>query len=112
MPRRKLAEMKRYKNKIALFLLAVYLPMWLLSSFHVHAYPLKAADAIEEQHSSIMDEDGCLLCQFQQLAYEESPQVVVTVNLPETRVEPIPMVQDVASAFEQPSSSRAPPVLL
>ena len=108
--------MKRYKNKIALFLLAVYLPMWLLSSFHVHvhahAYPLKAADAIEEQHSSIMDEDGCLLCQFHQLAYEESPQVVVTANLPETMVEPIPMVQDVASAFEQPFSSRAPPVLL
>jgi hypothetical protein len=48
--------MKRYKNKIALFLLAIYLPMWLLSSFHVHAYPLKAVDEIEEQHSSIMDE--------------------------------------------------------
>ncbi len=86
--------------------------MWLLSSFHVHAYPSNNAEAFEEQHSSIMDEDGCLLCQFQQLAYEESPQVVLTVYLPETRVEPIPMVQDVVSAFGQTFSSRAPPVLL
>ena len=112
MPRRKFEEMKRYKNKIALFLLAIYLPMWLLSSFHVHAYSTNDADAVEEQPSSIKDENGCLLCQFQQLAYEESPQVVVTVNLPETRVEPIPLIQEAASAFEQPFSSRAPPVLL
>jgi hypothetical protein len=104
--------MKRYKSKIALFLLAIYLPMWLLSSFHVHAYPSDNAEATAEHHSSIMDEDGCLLCQFQQLAYEESPQVVVTANLPETWVDPIPMVQDVASTFEQTFSSRAPPVLL
>ena len=104
--------MKRYKNKIALFLLAIYLPMWLLSSFHVHAYPLKECDTAEEQHSSVRDENGCLLCQFQQLAYEESPQVVVTVNLPETRVEPIPLIQEAVSAFEQPFSSRAPPILL
>jgi hypothetical protein len=86
--------------------------MWLLSSFHVHAYPSDHAEATEEQHSSIMDEDGCLLCQFQQLAYEESPQVVVTANLPETKVESNPMVQDVVSAFGQTFSSRAPPVLL
>ena len=104
--------MKRYKNKIALFLLAIYLPMWLLSSFHVHAYPLKECDTAEEQHSSVRDENGCLLCQFQQLAFEESPQVVVTVNLPETRVEPIPLIQEAVSAFEQTLSSRAPPVLL
>ena len=112
MPRRKFEEMKRYKNKIALFLLAAYLPIWLLSSFHVHTYSTNDTDAVEEQSSSIKDENGCLLCQFQQLAYEESPQVVVMVNLPETKVEPIPMVHDVASAFEQPFSSRAPPVLL
>ena len=112
MPRRKLEEMKRYETKIALFLLAIYLPMWLLSSFHVHTYPSNDTEAAEEQHPSIMDEDGCLLCQFQQLAYEESPQVVVTINLPEAKVESIPMVQDVVSAFEQTFSSRAPPVLL
>ena len=112
MPCRKLEKMKRYKSKIALFLLAIYLPLWLLSSFHVHAYPWDNAEATEEQHSSIMDEDGCLLCQFQQLAYEESPQVVVTANLPETKVESNPMVQDVVSAFGQTFSSRAPPVLL
>jgi hypothetical protein len=104
--------MKRYKSKIVLFLLAIYLPMWLLSSFHVHAYPLKDAETTEEQHSSLMDEDGCLLCQFQQFAYEESPQVVVTVNLAETKVESNPMVQEVVSAFGQTFSSRAPPVLL
>ena len=104
--------MKRQKNKIALFLLAIYLPMWLLSSFHVHAYPSRDADAVDEQHSSIMDEDGCLLCQFHQLAYEATPQVVVTVDLPETMMESIPMVQDAVSVFEQPFSSRAPPVML
>ena len=86
--------------------------MWLLSSFHVHAYPLKECDTAEEQHSPVRDENGCLLCQFQQLAFEESPQVVVTVNLPETRVEPIPLIQEAVSAFEQTLSSRAPPVLL
>ena len=112
MPHRKFEKMKRYKSKIALFLLAIYLPMWLLSSFHVHAYPSDNAEAAEEQHSSFMDEDGCLLCQFQQLAYEESPQVVVLVILPETKVESNPMVQDALSAFEQTFSSRAPPVLL
>ena len=111
MPRRKLKEMKRYKTKIALFLLAIYLPMWLLSSFHVHAYSLRD-NVVEEQQSSEVDEDGCLLCQFQQLAYEESPQVVVTFSLPDTMVEFIPMVQDVVSAFEQILSSRAPPILL
>lgn len=104
--------MKRQKNKIVLFLLAIYLPMWLLSSFHVHAYPLKECDRAEEQHSSVRDENGCLLCQFQQLVYEDNPQVVVTVNLSETVVESIPMVQDAVSAFEQTLSSRAPPVLL
>ena len=86
--------------------------MWLLSSFHVHAYPSDNAEAAEEQHSSFMDEDGCLLCQFQQLAYEESPQVVASVILTETKVESNPMVQDVVSAFGQTFSSRAPPVLL
>ena len=86
--------------------------MWLQSSFHVHAYPSNNAEAAEEQHSSITDEDGCLLCQFQQLAYEDSPQVGVTINLPETKAESILMVQDVVSAFEQTFSSRAPPVLL
>jgi len=92
--------------------LAFYLPIWLLSSFHVHDYFLKGADGVAEQHESILDEDGCLLCQFQQLAYDGTPQSVVTVNLPETRVEPVPMIQDVVSTFEQPFSSRAPPVLL
>jgi hypothetical protein len=103
--------MKRHKTNIALFLLAVYLPMWLLSSFHVHAHPLNEHQVSEEHHSSEMDEDGCLLCQFLQLAYEEAPLVVVTVNRTETQMESVPRVQAVVSAFEQTFSSRAPPVL-
>lgn len=112
LPRRKRIAMKRFKTKAALLLLAVYLPMWLLSSFHTHAYPLKDNPLATERQSSEVDEDGCLLCQFQQLVYEEAPQVAVAVNMPQTKVEPTPMEHDVVSAFEQPFSSRAPPVLL
>ena len=112
MPRRKFEEMKRYRNNIALLLLAIYLPMWLLSSFHVHTCPSDNAEAAEEHHSSTMDEDGCLLCQFLQLAYEETPQVAVTVIQSETMLEPIPVVHEVVTTFEQSFSSRAPPVLL
>lgn len=103
--------MKRYRTNIALFLLAIYLPMWLLSSFHVHAHPLNDYQVAKERHSSEMDEDGCLLCQFQQQAYEEAPQVVVTVSRPETLMESVSRIQAVVSAFEQTFSSRAPPVL-
>lgn len=104
--------MQPRRNMIALLLLAIYLPIWLLSSFHIHACPLVGNGTAEEQSSLLDDESGCLFCQFQQLAYEKAPIVVVTVDLPETKVESVPMVQDTTPAFERASSSRAPPVLL
>lgn len=104
--------MKRYRTNVAFFLLAVYMPVWLLSSFHFHVHPLIDNDVESEQHSSEMDEDGCLLCQFQQIVYEEAPQVVVVVSRHDTKVE-FKLTDDVAFwAFEQNILSRAPPVLL
>ena len=111
MSRRKLKEMKRYKTKIALFLLAIYLPMWLLSSFHVHAYSLRD-NVVEEQQSSEVDEDGCLLCQFQQLVYEEAPQLYVTFSRPEIKMVADSFYCADVSASEYILSLRSPPVLL
>ena len=104
--------MKRSKVKIAYFLLAVYLPMWLLASFHVHTNPLDCNGVAEERHSSELDGDDCLLCQFLQLAYEETPQVVVTVVQPELEMNAVPYIVDKQSIFEPHFLSRAPPVLL
>ena len=59
-----------------------------------------------------MDEDGCLLCQFQQLVYDETPQVVVVVNRVEIEVEDEVAVEATVPAFKYALSSRAPPVLL
>ena len=97
---------------MALFLLAIYLPIWLLSSFHVHANPLKHTDAVEEHHSSEVDEDGCLLCLFQQVAYEETPQMAVMVNRPEIKVKAVLTDESSFGGFELNFLSRAPPVLL
>ena len=104
--------MKRCKVIIAYFLLAVYLPMWLLSSFHVHPNPLDCNGVANERHSSELDGDDCLLCQFLQLAYEETPQVVVTVVQPELEAHTVPYIVDEQSIFEPHSLSRAPPILL
>ena len=38
---------------IALLLLAIYLPKWLLSSFHIHACPLVGNGTAEEQSSDV-----------------------------------------------------------
>ena len=104
--------MKRYRTKTAIFLLAIYLPVWLLSSFHVHAHPIDDHHAAEEQPSSEMDEDGCLCCQFMQLFYEDTPQASVTVSLHETIVETAPIKSEVLSVSDQLILLRAPPVLL
>ena len=104
--------MKRFRTALACFLLAIYLPVWLLSSFHVHAHPLNDHQVAEERHSSEMDEDGCLLCQFQQLVYEEAPQLYVTFSRPETNVVANPLYYTIISASEYVLSLRAPPVLL
>ncbi len=104
--------MKRCRIKIVYFLLAVYLPMWLLSSFHVHPNPLGCNGVANERHSSELDGDDCLLCQFQQLAYDETPQVAVTVIQPELVVNAVPYIVDEQSIFEPHFFSRAPPVLL
>ena len=104
--------MKRYRTILACFLLAIYLPMWLLSSFHVHVHESPDHDVECEHHSSEVDEDGCLLCQFQQLVYEETPQASLTLTLPETIVETAPMKSEVLSVSDNLILLRAPPVLL
>jgi len=104
--------MKRCRVKIAVFLLAVYLPMLLLASFHVHANPLENKGLSTEHHASELEDDDCLLCQFQQLVYHETPQVSVTFILPEIEVNVQPFTVDEQSAFETRFLSRAPPVLL
>ena len=86
--------------------------MWLLASFHVHANPLDCNGVANERHSSELDGDDCLLCQFQQLAYEETPQVAVIVVQPELEVNAVPYIVDEQSIFEPHFLSRAPPVLL
>lgn len=105
--------MKRYRTQTAIFLLAIYLPVWLLSSFHVHAHELIDYHVECEHHSSEeVDEDSCLLCQFQQLVYSETPQVVFVVDRLETEVEDEVAVEATIPAFKPILSSRAPPVLL
>ena len=105
--------MKRFRTKTAILLLAIYLPVWLLSSFHVHAHELIDNDVECEHHSSgDVDEDNCLLCQFQQLVYDETPQVVVTVSRHEIKMEANPSYRADVSAFRYTPSLRAPPVLL
>ena len=105
--------MKRYRTKTAILLLAIYLPVWLLSSFHVHAHELIDNDVECEHHSSgDVDEDNCLLCQFQQLVYSETPQVVVTVSRHEIKMVANPSYRGDVSAFRNTLSLRAPPVLL
>ena len=100
----KVQKMKRCKVKIAYFLLAVYLPMLLLASFHVHTSPLDCNGVANERHTSE--------CQFQQLVYEDALQVSVTFILPEIEVNVQPFTVEEQSVFEISSLSRAPPVLL
>jgi len=104
--------MKRCKVKIAYFLLAVYLPMWLLASFHVHVNPLENKGLSTERHASELEGDDCLLCQFQQLVYEDTPQVSVAFTLPEIEVNVQPFTIGEQSIFGTHFLSRAPPVLL
>jgi len=108
----KVQKMKRCKDKIAYFLLAVYLPMLLLASFHVHTNPLDCNGVANERHTSELERDDCLLCQFQQLVYEDALQVSVTFILPEIEVNVQPFTVEAQSVFETCSLSRAPPVLL
>lgn len=104
--------MKRYGTKTAIFLLAVYLPVWLMSSLHVHHYRLDNNNTPAEQRSADSDEDCCLLCQFQHLVYEEPAQLIVTVVRPETQMEIALLDSDVVSVCESLFPSRAPPFLL
>lgn len=104
--------MKRCKIGIACFLLAVYLPMWLLASFHVHFKPLENKGLSEERQASELDGDDCQLCQFQQLVYEDSPQVSIAFILPEIEVNVLSFSVDEQRVFGNKFLSRAPPVLL
>ena len=111
LPRQICGKMKRCRAKIAVSLLMVFLSMWLLAAFHVHSNPSSHGHVANEQPASDLDDD-CLLCQFQQLVYEDAPQESVLVILPEAIVETIPMKSIALSAFDQKILSRAPPVLL
>ncbi len=102
--------MGRVKNKIACLLLAVYLPMWLMASFHVHTD--SSCIVADERPTSKTHDDDCLLCQFQQQVYEDTPSESIVVVLPEKKVEVKPYIVDEPKAIESYFSSRAPPVLL
>ena len=104
--------MKRCKIGIACFLLAVYLPMWLLASFHVHFNPLENKGLSEERQTTELEGDDCLLCQFQHLVYEDTPQVSIAVILPEILVNILSFSADEQEVFGTCFLSRAPPVLL
>lgn len=107
--------MRRNNKHIALFLLAVYLPMWLLSAFHVHTDHNVQCNVANEQQtasSSEYDEDGCLLCQFLQQPYEETPQVALQVSLPVLPDQETLSAQKAVSAFEEVQVPRAPPFCL
>ena len=103
--------MKRCKIGIACFLLAVYLPMWLLVSFHEHSNRLENNGLSEEQRASELDGDECQLCQFQQLVYEDTPQVSIVFVLPEIETNVPSFGLDELKAFGTDFLSRAPPVL-
>ena len=92
--------------------MAVYLPMLLLASFHVHSNPLGHNGVANERHASELEDDDCLLCQFQQLVYEDTPQVSIAFILPEIEVNVQPFTVDEQNVYEACSLSRAPPVLL
>jgi hypothetical protein len=104
--------MKRYGTKTAIFLLAVYLPVWLMSSLHVHHCLWDNNDTPAEQRSADSDEDCCLLCQFQHLVYETPTPLADVVVMPETEMEFALTNSDVVSVCESLFPSRAPPFLL
>ena len=86
--------------------------MWLLASFHMH-HSVSAYDYVAtESHASDLEDDDCLLCQFQQLFYEDAPQESVMVTLPEAVLETAPMKSIALSVFDQNFLLRAPPILL
>jgi hypothetical protein len=106
--------MKRNKH-IAILLLAVYLPMWLLSAFHVHTEHCHQHGMESEQHqqsSSESDDSSCLLCQFLHQPYEETPQIALQICLPVSSAQKTMPVCKVVAAFNGLQVSRAPPVCL
>ena len=86
--------------------------MLLLASFHVHANPVENKGLSTERHASELEDDDCLLCQFQQLVYEDTPQVSLAFILPEIEVNVQHFAVDEQNVYEACSLSRAPPVLL
>lgn len=106
--------MRRCKTKIALGLLAVYLPMLLLASFHVHVESLSTNGIRTQATNNVSELDGsdCLLCQFLQLAYEASPSILTSVCQPEFLADEQTVATTVFTTFHTFVSLRAPPVLL
>ena len=108
------AVFMRHCNKnIAFLLLSVYLPMLLLSSFHIHTEQERHCGvANEQQTNSQLDGSDCLLCQFLQQAYEETPQVALQVILPVVALQEMTPDFKAIPAFEDYQPSRAPPFCL
>ena len=104
--------MKRYRTIIAFILLAVYLPASILSSLHVHTYLSHDHPTDDVSHSSEVHEDGCLLCYFQHLVYEDVPPMFVP-NIQLGTQREVRVTEDFVFVFVEPIFlSRAPPVLL
>lgn len=95
------------------FLLAVYLPILLVASFHVHTAPLPNSNVNQtEAVTTELDGSDCLLCQFLQLPYKEAVPVSLSVNLTEMKASEQLVSALKLSVTGQTPSLRAPPVLL
>lgn len=104
--------MRQSKAILSNLLLAVYLPLLMFASFHVHPSSCCNADAKQASSSTVLQEPECLICQFLQTPFEESSQGMASIILPEAKVATVSWNDEIFSSFSPSSSSRAPPVLL
>ena len=109
---------RRYYS--AWVLLAVFLPMLVLSSLHVHPVSLEATHRCEEcvHHKHHSDHIGtmttcsfdCVLCQFLTLPFLAATAVIFTANIHQHRSPLIVEDQRVVKQARGLVSLRAPPV--
>ena len=112
--------MKR-QHLSSVLLLAVFLPMLLLSSFHIHPEVYLEEDFCDEcvHHEPHAGHFGiqtfcsfdCVLCQFLSLPFLMAPQVVFKVKRFIHIVPPCQLVQGVVAGVRDAVFGRAPPVL-
>ena len=105
--------MKRGKKISAYLLLALYLPMLMIASFHTHQSASCCGSSTEQTTpSEDTQHDGCLLCQFMQTPYDQAPIIFSPVVLPKTVVIESEPADEVMRVYTSSVSLRAPPVLL